>query len=809
MRVTQSMYYDGQKLDKNNVKNELLTTNKQLSSGQKIQYAYQSPTTFVNTMRLDDEINTFDQVKKSVNSGQKFSQQTDTTIGEFTRTLDQLKTKLIQAASAANSPASMDALAGEMRGLESHLRNLANTSVNGQYLFSGSLVDTKPIDVKGKYHGNDEEMTSFLGSNVRQPYNITGKELFLGDESQRKRKITTNVQHLNLAELYPDIMIDPLRQRSSAQEKYITPNDTIRELMGDTDDKPEPTISQNHFYISGTTHSGDVFKTVIDMRDDETVDDLLTNIGKAYGNTSTNKVVNVSLNDFGQIEIQDNLEGSSKLDFHMVGNVDPNGAAKSIDELNSDGTNVVEFTRSEITDYTSTVGQQRDQFNTDNFTLNMDLRDKTGKLSTTSTPLRQIFRSDIDSITLGGTRGDGSSLINLVDGNPVPVKFKITDTTTVGDLIKEIKNNYAPDDMVISISSGRIHFSTESGKDNIDIKLTANDALGAPLEALTANAGISYDGCKFNKKGTHLTSNVPQVSKIDNAYATPQTKLSEVSGVYPFVDDASGTTQQLKLTGVDIKGKPYNAQIDLTEKGSTFSLNGGVTNYTIFNMDVPRKAVNGNDMTYKQLTDVINMIVSDTLPATVNSAADYDKSVEDAEGKSVTKLDEKGRIDFEQNNALETKADISLYDAKAFSLNTKNSGLIFNSNSSLTITDPKTDFFEQVDDIIRSVEENKLAADAKTGDLRNAGIQNSIQMLDDLNDHMSREQAKSGVNSQSLQAALDRTEMLNNSAKSMRSDVIDTDVADAAMKLNQLKMNNEAIYSSLGKVSKLSLVNYL
>lgn len=814
MRITQGMYYNTQNADRNKVSDKLFDVNQQISSGSKIKYAYESPTTFTNTLRLDDEINTFDQVSTSVSSGLKFSQQTDSTIGEVTKTLDQFKTKLIQAASDANSPESLEALAGEMRGIENQLRNLANTSINGKYLFSGSLVDQKPIDNKGNYHGNGDSMTSFLGSNVRQPYNVSGKEMFLGDESTLKRKITTNVQHLNQSDLYPDVMIDPLRKRSSSTQKYITPDDTIRDMMGDTDNIVNTVDAQNHFYINGTDHNGTSFKKIINMKDDEKIGDLMDDIGKAYGNTSTNKIVNVTLNDYGQIEIQDNIPGSSKLDFHMIANIDPKGPVSKLDDLNNNETKVVEFTKSEISDYQTTIGQQRDQFDPENFKLNMNMRTKSGDLATYMTPLKDIFRSDISSITLGGTKTDGTPNETYTTDTPpvpIPTTFKITDTTTVKDLVTAIKSSYqaSGDDLHVSISNGRINFSTTSGQDKIDIKLTANDANNSPIKALSSNASICYDDCRFKTLGNKLLSNVSQIVKSDNSFATYSTKLSDVSGSSPFVDASSGTTQELKMDGIDINGKHFTAQINMAEGGSTFSLDGGVTNYNIYDLGTPRKSVNGNDMTYKQLTDVMNMIVSGVLPASTNNPDDYDKAIINADNRSSVKLDSKGKISFEENDTNSTKADISLYDANGSNLAAKSSSLMFNANSSLTISDPKTDFFASIDKIIKSVEQNKFRADAKTGDLRNVGIENGIKMVDDLNDHISREQAKSGVQSQTLQSAVDRTQMLTNSAKTMRSDVIDTDIAGATMKLNQLQLNNQAIYSTIGKVSKLSLVNYL
>jgi len=802
MRITQSMYYQVQNSNSNNLSQQLFDVNRQIASGQKFEYAYEAPTSFADTMRLDNEINTFKQVSTSANSGLKFSQQTDSTISSITATLDQFKTKLIQAGSAANSPQSMQALAGEMRGLETQLKSLANTSINGQYIFSGSMVNQKPIDANGNYLGNDQSLTSFLGSNATQAYNVPGSDMFLGQESTTKRVITTNVQNFNQSALHPHIMTDTSLPASTGTQQFIAPTDTIRDLMGASSTAVDNTSSQNHFYISGTSHDGSTFKTTINMNDGDSVQSLLDKIGQAYGNTSINKVVNVNLNAVGQIEIQDNLPGSSKLDFHMVGNVDSSGSVVNLDTLNSNGTHVLDFTKSALTSYTAQVGQQQDQFTPDSFSLNMDMRTQSGDLATSSTLLKNIFPSNISSIKLGGT--DAS-------GNSVTSSFTIGATSTVQDLLTAIKGSYGTTpDFAINMSNGQINFSTATGATNgINIQLTSLDASNNATAGLSSNAGITYDNAAFTQSGNTLLSNVPQIVKSDNSYATNSTKLSDVAGTSPFV--STGAPQQLKLSGTNINGTPFNAQIDIkntADGGSTFSLDGGTTNYAIYNMASPRTAVDGNDMTYKQLTDVVNMVVSNTLPAS-NTSTNYDNAVTSADSKSTVSLDVKGQIQFEDKNASTTKANISFSDANSTSTTLIGSGLEFNANSALTISDPKTDFFASIDAIISSVEQGKYRADASSGDLRNAGIQNGIQMIDNLDRHISKEQSKSGVQSQSLQAASDRAQTLTLNAQSLRSNVTDTDIAQATLQLSQLQLNYQAIYSTISKVSQLSLVNYI
>jgi flagellar hook-associated protein 3 FlgL len=135
---------------------------------------------------------------------------------------------------------------------------------------------------------------------------------------------------------------------------------------------------------------------------------------------------------------------------------------------------------------------------------------------------------------------------------------------------------------------------------------------------------------------------------------------------------------------------------------------------------------------------------------------------------------------------------------------------MFNANSAITIRDPKIDLFSQIDKMIQAVAQGKTRADGSDSeDPRNLGIQNSIQMIDDLTEHVSRLQAESGSYSQVLQSSSDRNSLLIVNSQKLRSEIIDTDIAEATLRMQQLSLNYQAMLSTISKVSKLSLVNYL
>jgi len=718
------MYYESlYGANNSKLSKKLFDVNKQIASGLKIQYAKDDVRTFAETMRLDNELSTIGQVKKSTESGYKIANQTDVVLNEFGTSMTKMRTLLLQAANDSQSDTSLDAIAKELRVIEEHLKNISNTSINGQYLFSGTAVDIKPISDDGTYNGNSGSLNAFLGSNAQQRYNLSGSDLFLGEEILTKRTITTNVIQSDLSQKYDFASgID--------NETLPTPlksSDTIRDMMGDTDDLIDP-AQKHHFYIRGVTSSGEAIKTKISMKDADTIDELLKQIGEEYGNTSNLKLVNVSLNENGQIVVEDKIKGSSKLDFHMVGAVD---------------------------------------FDT--------------------TGLDEADVADIDLLDSG--EKDFGEIMRTLEAGGTP-----------GLHVKEfVKSGYT---------------SAAGAATNIE--------------------GLVYDRTTFEKKGSSLTSSIPQIVKdyntsttpptklVQNAFATPSTKISDVADLSQGTADTLDVTN-FTLNGINTAGNNFDVEINLLSAGSTFTVTTPLASagtYDIFDMSIPRAAVDADKMTYQQLMDVVNMVVTDNLPDPAGThthpdttpftdAEEYDYAIKASNFNGNTFLTFDGKIKFEEIGSAHTNATLSIYDSNSDDFTADASVLSFNSNNALTITDPKTDFFKEINEMITAVEDHKNYPDSSSGTIRNVGIENAIAKMDELQEHVTRSHSMVGSQSNALTLSKERIELLEISTMTLRSSVIDTDQVETALILKQLTLNQEAMFSTIAKVSKLSLVNYL
>jgi flagellar hook-associated protein 3 FlgL len=133
----------------------------------------------------------------------------------------------------------------------------------------------------------------------------------------------------------------------------------------------------------------------------------------------------------------------------------------------------------------------------------------------------------------------------------------------------------------------------------------------------------------------------------------------------------------------------------------------------------------------------------------------------------------------------------------------------FNSNNALTIDEPKVDIFHQLDKMIQDVRDGKMRADGNKSNPRNIGIEGGIELIDHIFDHVNKLHTKIGAVSKSLEHIQERNETLVTHIETLKSDVIDVDLAEASMKLQKLQLNYQAMLATIAKVNGLSLVNYM
>lgn len=828
MRVTFGSKYNQMNNYQNALQNKINDANTQIASGLKIRYGYQNSDINNQNLKFQYEENTLDQGIDVAQNAYTSTLNTDKALQEFSKTMETFKTKLIQSANDVHSETSRAAIANDLERLREHMMNVANTSIGGEFLFGGSKVDRPPIDSEGKYHGNGEDLNVLISSDNLVPYNISGQDLFLGADKDKHKLITTNIKLFNQNKLHPDVM-DALEHSSLPEEVFIKPSDTLRELIGDNDKDPT-NDPKEFFYLQGIRPDGSSFKEKFALdkayqnKESATkVSDLLDKIGHAYGNTSQNKVVDVSLNNWGQIEIKNLTPGSENLDFHLISS---DGDFDDLDALRSSSKRVTEYVKSAfVTDRSlSQVKAVPNMYNPRVLEIPSVFVTKDNVLANKNTKLSEIFGDSVETLKINASRLNDTSAIkipNLPIGLDIPILLDVKNST-IKDLKDAIKERFNNEVDVEIETNGRLRIiDNSSNQSPISLVLSALDQKGLEVAGIPTNNASEYQKTYFNKEGAKLESNVAQIAQ--NGAANGSTKLSEVAN-----GSLENSVFNMKLN--DVNGSFLEAQMILDNNGAFLSLPNGIKIPLYDPTSADIQASKPNEVTYRQLMDAMSIALnySNTDPAIYQQISNNPTSKESkerfiellkqAKGNLSVNLNEEGKVIIQDNMHSNTKMQFMLFDKDAndFSQNALHSdkpSLKLNANNALIIDKPSVNFFDQLENIITSVRKGIYRPDALgdtySSDMRNLGIQNGITLIDHLSDHIEKMIAKNGAHGKAFENIIRRNEVLKTQVQSIRGETTGTDMAETYNKFSNLTNNYNAVLASTNKINNLSLTKYL
>ncbi|HEC1781612.1 TPA: flagellar hook-associated protein FlgL [Campylobacter lari] len=569
-------YTDGQSL--------LNKYNLQLQTGQLIQHSWENANTYINGSRLEYELANIGQVIEGTQSAMELAKNTDTALKNITELLEKFKTLLTKAASDGNSQESREAIAKELKLVRDSIVNIANTSINGQYLFAGSNSANMPFDKYGNYTGNKDNIFVVSGAGTQIPYNIPGWDLFFKPDSNINKIISTNVSFTDAR--YPD------------KKEYLTGESKFSYLIGqnyvqngklDPDKNFEDGYDEklpfphSSMYIQGVRPDGTSFKATLNIDPDAKIEDVLENIGKLYGNTEGNEVVKVALNDSGQIEIKSLKEGSSSLDFHAVAMTPQLQDAEQIKDL-SDAAKAEGISMDEVTNRIMQAAHNGDLNNTKSpVTITVD-----GKQFTVD-----IYKTDFIKSNINGNKTNGADFDvpfekdgNTVFGNVSQVikgtSEYATDSTKLSEVVANANGSMDGQQLQMEITSRSgqkynvtidLENSTVSYPDpnnpgqTISFPITHsqyNEATGTSVGMQTRPEDITY-GQLNDIIGMFASDNVPTATITPNANGTINN--NDFQTIQQDIADSKGFVE----VSMDYKGR-----ISITDKFST-NTNIGLT----------------------------------------------------------------------------------------------------------------------------------------------------------------------------------------------------------------------------------------
>ncbi|EAJ6225395.1 flagellar hook-associated protein FlgL [Campylobacter coli] len=749
MRITNKLNFTNSISTSMGAQSSLYQISQQLSSGIKIQNSYEDASVYIDNTRLEYEIKTLEQVKQATNSAKEMTQNSMKALQDMVKLLEEFKVKVTQAASDSNSQTSREAIAKELERIKESIVQLANTSVNGQYLFAGSQVANKPFDSNGNYYGDKNNINVVTGSGTESPYNIPGWDLFFKADGDYKKQISTNVS-------FTDNRWD-LTQNPD-QTKYLTSDSKWQQLIGqgyvkdnsldadkdfEYDDKLD--FPPTTLYVQGTRPDGTSFKSAVLVKPDDTLEDVMENIGTLYGNTPNNKVVEVSMNDSGQIQITDLKQGNNKLDFHAVAftpQADDSAELNNIIKAAEDeGISMEEVTNRVMT--AATANPSNGDITNLNNPVTIQINGQDFEIDLKQTDFIKSKMTDTD-----GNAANGADYDN--------VYFEKDGNTVYGNVSQVIKGSNA--------------YATESTKLS---EVMAGDSLNGTTLNLKVNSkgGNTYD----------VSINL-QTSTV--SFPDPNDPTQTISFPIMHTDPATGNSGVVTGSN-DITYGQINDIIGMfaADKIPTASINP--TNGKVAAADYQN----------------IQQLMKDS-NATVDVSMDYKGRI------SVTdKLSSGTNIEISLSDSQSGHFPTPPFTTTSTVQNGPNFN--FSANNSLTIDEPNVDIIKDLDLMIDAVLSGNMRADSESEDPRNTGMQGALERLDHLADHVSKLNTTMGAYHNTIDGVNTRATFLSVNVQSIKSNVIDVDYGEAMMNLMQTQLAYQASLKASTTISQLSLLNYM
>jgi flagellar hook-associated protein 3 FlgL len=179
MRVTEGMTARSVLTDLSNARTRLGTIQREISSTKRISKPSDDPFGTGRTLQLSGELEGFKQYKSNVSDGTGWVTATEASLSHITETLQRARELLVQCGNDANGQVAREGIAAEIEALTEAVKQEANATYDGRFIFSGTETETRPYELgaNDEYAGNEGSIKRVIGTGVELPINVNIKEL--------------------------------------------------------------------------------------------------------------------------------------------------------------------------------------------------------------------------------------------------------------------------------------------------------------------------------------------------------------------------------------------------------------------------------------------------------------------------------------------------------------------------------------------------------------------------------------------------------------------------------------------------------
>jgi flagellar hook-associated protein 3 FlgL len=274
-RITNQMISRSVLADLNDVSTRLSKTQQRMSSGKQITRASDDPYGTSRALTLRSDVAATQQYQRNVGEAVAWQDVTDAALSKITDSVQRAHELAIQGASDAAGPAARKAAAAEIDQLIESVKQEANASFGGRYVFSGTSTNVRPYAVGGAdtYAGDAGTVAREIGPGVSVQVNVLGSDVLGNGQAAADGKLLNVLRDIS-AHLKSGTVADANTLRSTDLQGLDANLDAIgkaRATVGATTNRLESADSRLQQVEESTTkllsdvEDADMAKTYVDF----------------------------------------------------------------------------------------------------------------------------------------------------------------------------------------------------------------------------------------------------------------------------------------------------------------------------------------------------------------------------------------------------------------------------------------------------------------------------------------------------------------------------------------------------------------
>ena len=195
MEIVTNQMFENQFLTgmEQNLQSELTDT-QEISTGYKVNQPSDDPAALVQIVGYKAQLSDITEYQNAITAAKAPLQSLDTSLSNLNNTLERANELAIGAVSGTPDAESMQAVADEVQQLSGTAVSIANTNINGQYIFAGYNSNVNPIDPNtGELISDNNSVNLNIGVGVNVTTNVQAGSLFSFARVNGKADSTTAI----------------------------------------------------------------------------------------------------------------------------------------------------------------------------------------------------------------------------------------------------------------------------------------------------------------------------------------------------------------------------------------------------------------------------------------------------------------------------------------------------------------------------------------------------------------------------------------------------------------------------------------